>query len=71
MIQVKSLKDSGLLEYLKELGDLRNELLDINMSLSVSCSTKLEQERMRIIGRIRCIAVAISQYPINEHTFNY
>lgn len=71
MIVGKSFKDPGLLEYLKELGDLRTELFDVNMSLSVMTSAKLEQERTRIIGRIRCLCTVISNYPIDTKSFNY
>lgn len=63
MIQVKELKDSGLLEYLEKLGNLRKELLDVDMSMSTMTSKKLEQERADIISKIRGYAFIISSYP--------
>lgn len=56
----KTFNDSVLLSHLRELGDLRRELFDNNLTLSMMTSPRHETDRMYILLDMKRIICAIS-----------
>ena len=56
----RTFNDSVLLSHLKELGDLRSELFDNNLTLSIMTSPRRETERKHILFKMRQITRAVS-----------